>query len=204
MENLLGALQEFVVCSGVKTFRQDRQGAFGELEMIAGVILFLACLKGELMALEVEEVRTQRPLKLCCVLLSSSSSPPVPQWADSSSRLRVPGPRMLIPTPDCHEHGKHNCRLVVNHVGDLEKIKEEHDGDSEGQGLGGWGGASAFSAPMCPPLSRQRCCKKAKEGEGRWGLRVVNSSSVVMEGDHDLAVISSLQSLAESCWVVFC
>lgn len=47
-----------------------------------------------------------------------------------SGRLCILGTETLTPTPDCHEHGKHNCPFVVNHVSDLEKIGEEHDGDS--------------------------------------------------------------------------
>lgn len=61
------------------------------------------------------------------------------------------GTKTLTPTPDRHEHGKQNRPLVVNHVSDLEKIKEERDGSSRVQGLWHlrvWGEASVLSSPL--------------------------------------------------------
>lgn len=98
---------------------------------------------------------------------------------------------MLTPTPDCHEHGKQNCPLVVNHVGDLEKIKEERDRGSGVQGLwhlGVWGEASVLSSPPAtlvppPPLRQVKMLQEGKvqEQDGHWDLLVIKSSLVVME-----------------------
>lgn len=85
------------------------------------------------------------------------------------------GTKTLTPTPDRHEHGKQNRPLVVNHVSDLEKIKEERDGSSRVQGLlhlRVWGEASVLSSPLAtlvPPETGRGAPGGQNAGRG-WTL----------------------------------
>lgn len=87
----------------------------------------------------------------------------------------------MTPTPDGHEHGKYNCPLVVNHVSDLEKIKEERDGGTK-EHLGA-GVKPLHSVDLLPPRSPKRQVKMVQEGK-------------MQEGDRQ-------QGLVRSCQVLF-
>ena len=104
------------------------------------------------------------------------------------------GTKTLTPTPDRHEHGKQNRPLVVNHVSDLEKIKEERDGGSEVQGLWHlrvWGEASAVSGPLAtlvPPETGKDAAGGQNAGKG-WTLGLVSGKLFLGgDGDRDLAI----------------
>lgn len=137
------------------------------------------------MALEAEERRIKKPLNSEAVLVSHSPPPafPLSHSAAPSAKLCAFGTETWTPTPDRHEHGKQNRPLVVDHVGDLEKVKEERDGGGRAQGprhLGVWGEASVLSGPLAtlvPPQTGKGAAGGQHAGGG-WTLGLVRGKLI--------------------------
>lgn len=85
--------------------------------------------------------------------------PPKPHEVAPSFLRCALGTKLQAPTPDGHEHGKQDCPLVVDHVGDLGKSQEHGDG-CRGWGTSGLGEVSRHPDPL-------------KAGRGAAGGRVI-------------------------------